>query len=117
MTDKWPTETMIDAAVHGYDEGGMPCGGPSRTHRQMIRCAIVEALAAAPKPDDNRIRELEAKNAELKTKLKAVTGLLKAARCPNCDGSGTMLVSGSPEPCQWCDELEALLKEKDDECL
>ena len=57
--------------------------------------------------------ELQAENAKLKE-------LLKAADCPNCDGSGSIPVQVASyqlaEPdweqqqCQWCDEREQALK-------
>ena len=59
------------------------------------------------------LMEAKAENAELKE-------LLKAADCPNCDGSGSIPVQVASyqlaEPdweqqqCQWCDEREQALK-------
>lgn len=63
--------------------------------------------------------------------IKETKGLLKIAKCPNCDGSGTIMThvirSGSrqisdtefeqvpiddwePEQCEWCDEKNKALK-------
>jgi len=49
-------------------------------------------------------------------KLKWAAGLLKEAKCPNCDGSGTIVSSVYPsgeikdiEPCRWCWEKEQFL--------
>ena len=51
--------------------------------------------------------------------IEALTSTLRAAACPNCDGSGVIVLSGNIvrheiEPCQWCAEREALLQENSD---
>ena len=45
--------------------------------------------------------------------IKRLQGLLKVAKCPNCDGSGAMphqVADGEweAEQCQWCDETKGL---------
>ncbi len=45
--------------------------------------------------------------------IERLRGLLKVAKCPNCDGSGGIphqVGNGEweQEQCQWCDEVKAL---------
>ncbi len=45
--------------------------------------------------------------------IERLQGLLKVAKCPNCDGSGAMphqVADGEweAEQCQWCDETKGL---------
>jgi hypothetical protein len=42
-----------------------------------------------------------------------IKGMLKVAKCPNCDGSGAVPVQVGPddweaEQCQWCDEYKQI---------
>lgn len=56
-------------------------------------------------------------SAPVDTEKERMKGLLKAAKCPNCDGSGAYYgPHGEPCQCQWCDEKAALLKEMEGEC-
>lgn len=62
-------------------------------------------------------------------RVKELEALLKAAKCPNCDGSGVVQIEvpihqccnqpwpsgeccGEVEQCQWCAEREALIGDK-----
>jgi len=49
---------------------------------------------------------------ELITRIEELTGLLKAASCPNCNGDGAYYDNmGGVHQCQWCDEAKkALIK-------
>ena len=45
--------------------------------------------------------------------IERLKGLLKVAKCPNCDGSGGIPhqvaeAEWEQEQCQWCDEIKAL---------
>lgn len=61
----------------------------------------------------------EAEKAEVSRLLcegKTALELLKAAKCPNCDGSGAYMINMSStnaelQQCQWCAERKALVSE------
>lgn len=43
----------------------------------------------------------------LRADVDALRELLKVAKCPNCDGSGTTICG---DQCQWCDERAAMIR-------
>lgn len=46
------------------------------------------------------------------TELDILKGLLKAAKCPCCDGTGAYYDNfGEPEQCQWCYEKEQAIND------
>jgi len=51
---------------------------------------------------------------ELQAKVEELTGLLKAASCPNrgCIDGYYLSSTSEPEPCQWCYEAKAALKQE-----
>ncbi len=60
-------------------------------------------------------REIEQEYAKLEQDNARLRGLLGAARCPNCDGSGAIPHGPTPdgdweaEQCQWCYEKQEAL--------
>ena len=63
-----------------------------------------------------RAAELRSDLAAANEKLATLAGLLGQARCPNCDGGGTIVYTGTKHdepddigPCQWCWEKNAIL--------
>ena len=51
---------------------------------------------------------------KLEDKVEELTGLLKEASCPNrgCIGGYYFASPSEPEPCQWCYETKAALKQE-----
>lgn len=49
----------------------------------------------------------------IKANFQHAQKLLMAAKCPTCDGSGTMVTGfqddPQPEQCQWCDEKNKII--------
>jgi len=67
---------------------------------QKHSAAILEEVRDQLKARDATITEL--------------TGLLRVAKCPCCDGSGAYYDNmGEVCQCQWCDETKAALKESE----
>ena len=55
--------------------------------------------------------DLRAEYLVVRNYIEALEGLLKAASCPCCDGSGAYLYNdGVVVQCQWCDETKKLLE-------
>ena len=55
------------------------------------------------------------------SEVSILTGLLNAARCPNCDGSGAYMVNMSStdaelQQCEWCARKNAAVSEEQGPC-
>ena len=57
---------------------------------------------------------LHTKVTQLQAKVEELTGLLKAASCPNrgCVDGYYLSSTSEPEPCQWCYETKEALKQE-----
>ena len=76
---------------------------------KSLQATIIKLEEAAGVYESLIVKELQATITEL-------TGLLRAAACPYCDGSGAYYDNmGEVRQCQWCDETLAALKEVDGE--
>ena len=94
-----------------YDKLNFRRGIGTAFDRLVIERKISDLLSADNRANQQTIEDLTAKAERL-------IGLLSVAKCPNCDGSGSVPVEGGDggweaEQCQWCFEREAALKESE----
>ena len=88
-------------------------------HQRNALQAKVYELTAENKQLNTDLRiALSVQNANgfklaLEAKAEELTGLLRAAKCPCCDGSGAYYDNmGEVCQCQWCYETKAALKQE-----
>ena len=73
----------------------------------------------AQKGGFTRNNVIELMESYAKEHAKSIIQLLEIAKCPDCDGSGTVVTSVHPddgsidgiEPCRWCYERNKLIAE------
>lgn len=71
-------------------------------------CARSDRYTIEPRPDPRL--------AVLARRVEALESLMRVAKCPQCDGSGTVQVGPDDiYQCQWCDELSAILNQDGEE--
>ena len=79
----------------------------ANAHRKNLNAQML--MNAAESGNRNYLAEIN----QLQAKVEELSGLLKAAACPNCNGDGAYYDNmGDIRQCQWCYETKNALKQE-----